>query len=269
MPDNKESVLVPGLVLVALAALAPLAHAQEAERLTRVTEGGEVAEQGFEALVDEGARTDRGAAPTARALADFQAANLDFWIYDASVRLRYDDDGDGYFHALVVELDADTVYLAADVYARLFLSYEGGPWNELATTRVFTILGSSPSDDYVVEAELIAGYPPGHYDLLIELYDAVTDRFVADFGPAASGELFAIPLEDADHDVPAYPYYSETYVSEGGGGAMGWLTLGLGLIAGMRAAAGGRSRRGRPPLRRSAAGTGSAGTWPRPRRWAG
>lgn len=151
-----------------------------------------------------------------------------FYIYDAQVTLYYDDDFDGHFYGLDVAFDADTDFFAADVYARLYLSYEGGPWEEYFTTDYFTIFGASGLDDYVVETELFVGYPTGYYDVLIELYDDFGD-FVASFGPEDTSELSVLPLEDQQKDAPVI----ETIVvsgSSGGGGASGipeLLLLGL------------------------------------------
>ena len=54
-------------------------------------------------------------------------ASADYSIYDASVALLQDDDADGFHHRFEVRFDADTYFFSADVYARLYLSYQGGP----------------------------------------------------------------------------------------------------------------------------------------------
>lgn len=157
--------------------------------------------------------------------------NQEFWIYSAQVNLFFDDDRDGYYHGIELVFDADTYYVAADVYAVVYLSLEGGPWNEYAATDIFTLLGASGLDDYVLETELLAGYPTGDYDLMIELYDAWSDELVAVLGPEESPALGFLALEDADRDI-YYPTHSVT-VSHGGGGALGGWTLALLLLAGL------------------------------------
>jgi hypothetical protein len=154
-------------------------------------------------------------------------------IYDARTLLSYDDDGDGFYHRLEVTFDADVDHGDAFVYARLYLSYEGGPWNLYFTTNVFHILEDVSYDDYAVETRLLEGYPTGYYDILIELYDADWDEHVASYGPYEDGALRALPLEDLQRDTlgydeGAYPVSD----SHGGGGGIG--LLGLLLLGGWR-----------------------------------
>ena len=151
-----------------------------------------------------------------------QSTSFDFWIYDADVQLFNDDDNDGYFHGVDLLFDADTIYSEADVYAVLYLSFEGGPWNEYAVTEDFTIFGSSGSDEYVLVTELMSGYPTGDYDLLIELFDTFDGAFLASYGPDETSALSFLPLEDFNRDAPL----TEVVIieSHGGGGSFdGWL----------------------------------------------
>jgi hypothetical protein len=156
-----------------------------------------------------------------------QSGSYDFWIFDADVVLFYDDDGDGYFYGIDLLFDADTIYSSADVYAAVYLSFEGGPWNEYAVTDDFTLFGASGDDEYVLVTELMSGYPTGDYDLLIELFDAYDGAFVASFGPDDTSEFAYLPLEDFNRDAPDVEQRI-VIVSEGGGGAIGiWLLIGL------------------------------------------
>jgi len=144
-----------------------------------------------------------------------------FWIYDARTYLAGDEDHDGFYYRLRVTFDADVDIGGANVYAMLYLSYEEGPWNHYFTTDVFYILEDSFYDDYEVVTELLDGYPTGHYDVLIELYDADLDVLVAAYGPYEDAALDNIPLEDQWRDLPD---------DDGGGGGAGWpglLLLGL------------------------------------------
>jgi hypothetical protein len=148
-----------------------------------------------------------------------QAVNDDFWIYDAWVELAYDQDRDGYFTDFRLTFDADTYYSVADVFAVIYLSYEGGAWNEIAYTDPYTLYGNSPDDQYVIETTLASGYPTGDYDLLIEIYDAYTGYLVADLGPEWA-DLSYLPLEDQYLDKPV-----TVVVSHGGGGSSDWLLI--------------------------------------------
>ncbi len=156
--------------------------------------------------------------------------NEDFWIYDAKTTVAFDRDGDGYYTRIELDFDADTVFESADVYAVLYLSYEGGPWNEYASTAIFTIFGAGPEDDYFVDTDLVSGYARGSYDLLIDLYDTFDDSLVASFGPEESLELFDLPLEDQlkDEVIVVGP---QVTISRGGGGGSSspWIAL---LLAG-------------------------------------
>lgn len=163
------------------------------------------------------------------------AANTDFWFYDATVDLFSDLDFDGYYFGIDLTFDADTLYSSADVYAVIYLSYELGPWNEYAVTETFEINGSSGSDEYTVQSELVSGYPTGDYDILIELFDAYNDEFVASIGPEETSELAYLPLEDAGRDAPIE---TQVVINHGsGGGSLGLFgLLALGLIVARRRA---------------------------------
>jgi hypothetical protein len=149
------------------------------------------------------------------------SADPNFWFYDVAVTLFADADRDGYFWGIDLRFDADTSYAAADVFAVLYLSYEGGPWNEYAETEDITLFGTSAFDDYIVETELVSGYPKGEYDILIELYDAYDGSFLASIGPEDTSELSYLPLEDSTRDSSG----NTQVVVNSGGGSLGWLLL--------------------------------------------
>lgn len=149
-----------------------------------------------------------------------------FLIFDAQTVLNIDDDADGFFQHLKVTFDADVDYGDAHVYAMLYLSLEGGPWNHYFTTDVFHIEEDFSDDEYVVETRLLEGYPTGYYDVLIELYEADLDIHVASYGPNDTDMLFALPLEDQQRDYPSTDYYVYDDCHDcGGGGSFGWFSL--------------------------------------------
>ena len=143
--------------------------------------------------------------------------NTDFWFYLADVELYGDRDRDGYYSGIDLLFDVDTYYSVADIYAVAYLSHEGEPWEEYAVTEDFTIFGSSATDDYVIVTDLVSGYPRGDYDILIEVFDAHTDEFLAFFGPEDTSELALLPLEDMERDAPVTE--TRVTVNSGGGGA--------------------------------------------------
>jgi len=150
----------------------------------------------------------------------------DFSIYDASSTLITDLDYDGFYHHFKINFDADTVYNSAYVYARLYLSYEGGPWNYYARSGAYFIYGDSTTDSIVIETELTTGYPPGYYDVRIELYDANNHEWLSSYGPHDNFSLSALPLEDDyyDSEYTDTPHYIGTeFVVVGSGAISYWI----------------------------------------------
>lgn len=154
----------------------------------------------------------------------------EFRIFDTRVQLYDDRDGDGYFTYFRVSFDVDTDYSEAHVYARMFLRGADGIWKFLYETEIFPIFGSSGSDEYEVETELVSGFPTGAYDVLIKVYDAAYGDLVAQYGPYDSSTLSVVPLEDLSYDGLPPPSVSISYGSSGGGAASLWL-LGLVIVA--------------------------------------
>ena len=186
----------------------------------------------FEALVKSGTRsktaTSAGSSKLGSGTESTQSVAYDFWFYDVDVDLFADDDNDGYFHGIDLLFDADTIYSAAEVYAVVYLSLDFGPWNEYGQTEDFWLFGSSADDDYVLVTELMSGYPTGDYDLLIELFDAGNNSFLASFGPDDSSALGFLPLEDFHKDEPIID--RPVAVSRGGGGAADSWTISILLL---------------------------------------
>ncbi len=147
-----------------------------------------------------------------------------FSIYDANVSLLSDLDGDGFHHALNVSFDVDVSIDSATVYAKLYLSRDGGPWSQYHTTDLFSIYGDNYSDAYEVTTELVEGYPPGYYDVLIEVfslnYAGVVTSQVLDYYYLGRDVM----LEDLSRDEGYY--YEEVSYSYGAGSfSMIWLLL--------------------------------------------
>jgi hypothetical protein len=189
---------------------------------------GNISFDEFDELQTTGVRAskDRRSAQQKTGAALTQAGDPNFWFYDADVVLFSDLDRDGYYTGIDLLFDADTTYVAVDVYAVLYLSYEYGPWNEYAATDDFTLFGATSADDYIVETELVAGYPTGNYDILIELFDAYDGTYLTSFGPDETSELALLPLEDTTRDVVT-PGHTHVVVSSGGGSLSLFLLLGL------------------------------------------
>jgi hypothetical protein len=158
----------------------------------------------------------------------------DHWIYAADAALYDDFDADGYYRFISVRVDADTFFSRSFVYAVIYVSADGEWFEHFYSTQDFEINGATSDDEYFVEVELVSGYPPGRYDVLVELYDADLGLYMDEFGPAQSPALELLPLEDASFDEPAPPVV--VVEEHGGGGAMSiWMLLALlGLALGAR-----------------------------------
>ena len=154
--------------------------------------------------------------------------SADFILYDASTELISDFDHDGFYHRFNVLIDVDTVVDTAYIYAELYLSYEGGPWNHYATSDNYHIHNDSELDSFIIETELADGFPPGYYDMRIEVYDADYDEWLLSYGPYDDASLSVLPLEDSYHDdndtVVIYPVETKLVVA-GHGGSMSWWLL--------------------------------------------
>ena len=153
-----------------------------------------------------------------------------FEIFEADLDLLSDIDGDGYHHAINVYFDVDVYHGDATVYAKLYLSRDGGDWAHYYTTDFFDIHENDAEDAFEVETELLEGYPPGYYDVLIEIYSLdhafmVTSEVLDYFYLGKD-----VMLEDFYRDEVIY--YEEEYVEyeSHGGSSAGALLLFLLVI---------------------------------------
>lgn len=157
-----------------------------------------------------------------------------FEVYSADVQLLSDLDFDGYHHALNVNFDIDVSNEGATVFVKLFLSRDGGPWSHYNTTDLFNIYSDDTGDEYEVETELLEGYPPGYYDILIEVYSLNHADMVASQRLNHYYLGRDIMLEDLSWDERGgyTEEYTEVTVTHGGAGSasMFWLILVL-LVA--------------------------------------
>ena len=251
MPFNTHTIYKSVLVLIALAGLAMPLQAEESlstrtSKSISYTGGVELDEalrkaeldkadaDVLDALVKEGFRPESGAVGVQVDIISYHYGS-DITIYDASTTLISDFDDDGFYHRFSVGIDVDTLSSTSWVYAKLYLSYEGGPWNYYASSDDFHIHGDSELDIYVVETELADGFPPGYYDIRIELYDAEYGDWLLSYGPYDDDSLSALPLEDSVYDDV---YYSSGYTTEvivaGHGGLSIWLLAVFGFMGVMR-----------------------------------
>lgn len=123
-----------------------------------------------------------------------------FEIFDSWVELSGDLDDDGYYHQIRIMFDADVNTAVETVYVKLYLSREGGDWYQYATSDLFEIYSDSVDDTYEVVTELLDGYQPGFYEVMIELHSlyhpgVVASRILNSFNTGVD-----IALEDLSYD---------------------------------------------------------------------
>lgn len=249
MPFNTQTIYKTAIVLIALVGLSMPLQAEETlstrtSKSISYTVGVELDEAARKAELDEAdadvldALVKQGFRPESTPIGVYVESityhyDGDITIYDASTTLISDFDDDGFYHRFSVSIDADTISSTSWVYARLYLSYEGGPWNYYASSDDFHIHGDSELDIYVVETELAEGFPAGYYDIRIELYDAEYGDWLLSYGPYDDNSLSALPLEDSVYDDV---YYSSGYTTEvivAGHGGLGLLFIAAFSLAGL------------------------------------
>lgn len=153
----------------------------------------------------------------------------DYSIYSITTELLSDIDYDGYHHRFSIEIDADTAFEHASVYADIYLSYEDGPWILLASSDEFDLHYDEFHDAFLIESELVDGYPTGHYDAKVVLYDAHNDEWLLSYDSWDDSALYAIPLEDSANDHDEY-FYNEPHadvIFSHGVGSFNWLVFPL------------------------------------------
>ena len=135
------------------------------------------------------------------------------YFYDASVYLYEDYDADGYYTKLSVNFDVDAYYDEHyDIYAEMFIRKNGeSEWVHYYTTDVFSIYGDNSSDDYTVTTKLNSGFPPGRYEVLIDLFEYGYSGVVDTFTEYDDPDLGWLPLEDKTYESGNVS--SDTWVS--------------------------------------------------------
>ena len=155
----------------------------------------------------------------------------EFWIYESWVSLEQDIDYDGYHSTFSIEFDADTIFTRAPVYAVLYLG-RNDVYEAIHVTSDFYIYSEDSTDTFTIESNLLSGYAPGDYDILLELYDADTEMLVAYTDAYDDSALAYVPLESENYE---YVAEETVVVVEEHGGTWTFLTLVLlGGVAFMR-----------------------------------
>lgn len=121
------------------------------------------------------------------------------WIYDSWVSLDIDLDYDGYYSQFTIEFDADTIFNVSPVYAVIYIG-NNEYYESIHVTSEFYIHGEDAADSFAIESRLISGFPPGEYDVLIELYDGYSDVLVAYSDSYSDADLAYLTLESESYE---------------------------------------------------------------------
>lgn len=238
-----SKVLLPGVMSLALIMSAPL-KAETASSVKTIsfsasstldkTEKDTRLQQAtidlMPAIITQGYREESNVSPAVYAT-HYTASEVT--LYDASTELVSDINYDGFYHRFNVVIDADTIYDSAFIYAKLYLSYEGGPWNYYASSDSFHIYSDSDQDLFIIETELADGFSPGYYDIRIELYDGDEHTRILSYGPYDDPSLSGLPLEDSyfdDYSHAVVPIETEVIITGDVHGSMGWWLFGLPVL---------------------------------------
>jgi hypothetical protein len=232
MAKIRIAACAPLALILLIASGETLAASLDTDRVIRATEGSgkdqhRVSASHAELIEHRFSAADVAALSKVRAPAASSAVTIgDHWIYDAGATVYDDFDADGYYRFVSVRIDADTFFSRSFVYAVIYLSADGEWFEHFYSTKDFEINGATSDDEYFIDVELVSGYPPGRYDVLVELYDADLGLYMDEFGPEQSPTLELLPLEDASFDEPVPPVI--VVEEHGGGGAMSlWMVLAL------------------------------------------
>jgi len=98
--------------------------------------------------------------------------NSRVWIVSVSSGVYSDADRDGFFSEFSINLDADTSYQDARVYARILLREGEQDYELFHTSQIFDLNSYSLGDAYRIEGKLVSNYPAAYYDVQVDLFDA-------------------------------------------------------------------------------------------------
>ena len=119
------------------------------------------------------------------------------WIYDARVKLREDNDLDGYFQRFELTFDVDTSLRQSRVYAVVYLGDESS-FREIHRSVVFDVTGETSADEYTLDNTLKSGFHANDYDVLIELFDADTNQLIDRYDHTHDADLSLLSLESQE-----------------------------------------------------------------------
>ena len=159
-----QNIAISGLVLLAIPAYGESDKTASTRSISYLSDSApdkaesdnrlkETAFQLLPALVTDGYREESSPVYAARTITSYLVpsyTSAEVTLYDATTTLISDFDHDGFYHRFSVTFDADTIYPEANIFAELYLSYEGGPWNYIAASDSYHIYGDSEQDTFTI-----------------------------------------------------------------------------------------------------------------------
>ena len=220
-PTEKVAAMSRLLLILMLLLASALAEAGDALRHSRSVvalgeeaigpDGGEPMVDIGDALVVTGYRDE--AVVSERDAPRSSTYSWEVGISSVRVDLGADHDGDGFYQNFRLHLDIDTDGGIEWVYLRLYVSFEGGPWNFVHRSSDIRLSWRYPNSELSLSTWLDSGYPTGYYDLRVDLFDADSGRWLLSLGPYDDSVLSALPLEDDRRDTAGY--YDGDYYYDG------------------------------------------------------
>ena len=156
----------------------------------------------------------------------------DFWFNSVTSHLSNDADHDQFYSKIALEFNANTLFLNTSAKARVVIRQVASTWEEIFTTQPFNFDDGQTFQSIDIDFE--SGFPPGHYDIDIELLDA--NNTVLALASQEYVALALVPLESSNYDdqfddgaildVPPLTDSNGTVATqESGGGSVGWFFL--------------------------------------------
>lgn len=154
-------------------------------------------------LLEEGYRDDTFSGPLfAESVSPRSCGLVDDRVEIRRLRVvtGMDHDRDGFDTRFELELELEAPAALDTVFVKLYLSYEGGPWNLVHRSGVFYIDPWDARPQIGLEVWLDRGYPSGYYDARLEVFDAASGRWLISIGPYDFSSLSSLALEDRERD---------------------------------------------------------------------
>uniref|UniRef100_A0A486XQD9 Uncharacterized protein n=1 Tax=Rheinheimera sp. BAL341 TaxID=1708203 RepID=A0A486XQD9_9GAMM len=143
------------------------------------------------------------------------------WFHRIELALSGDINGNGHYHRLAIEFDADTSMPYQQVFAEFSLWPGYGAERIYYTSSIFELYGESATDWLAIDTVLEDQFVVADYLLTVRLFDAASGYLVAEISGYDDVNLDYLPLEDYGRD--RYTGSSSTVEVSAGSTGIFWL----------------------------------------------